>query len=356
MRTNKTLESLLKQVPTDKQPSFVYDRDALQLAFTQNRESHHLTTKVLSVFGGLLTSLFFLGFIFISGIYESALATFILGILLLGGSLWFSKFSIKPYLDTLCVCAFIVGLSLINVSMFERELSTNVHLSILLLTSLLSLAFARNYILSFLSLVAVNGTILAFTLENDLTYGIYIHLVVLALMLYFISSNEARIITKHPILSKLYSPIRTSLLFCFLIGLIFIRLQSEHMENFYYKWATSWIFIGLILVQIPFLFNLLGIEQTGKKWIIYGLTTVLLLTTSIYPPITGALFILLLSFRFKHTSGMVISIISFVYFISQFYYDLYFNLLHKSLLLMGSGVLFLVIFIYINKKWMRYEK
>ena len=72
---------------------------------------------------------------------------------------------------------------------------------------------------------------------------------------------------------------------------------------------------------------------------------ILLMALCAYTPgISGTLLIILLSYRTNFKPGLAIGIAAFVYFISNFYYNLNINLLNKSLLLIGSGLLFLALY------------
>ena len=58
----------------------------------------------------------------------------------------------------------------------------------------------------------------------------------------------------------------------------------------------------------------------------------------------------------NYKTGLVIGIISFIYFISQYYYDLNFTLLTKSIILFSSGIVFILFYLFTNKKLNTNEK
>ncbi|WP_417936263.1 DUF4401 domain-containing protein [Flagellimonas ochracea] len=68
------------------------------------------------------------------------------------------------------------------------------------------------------------------------------------------------------------------------------------------------------------------------------------------PGISGSLLIVLLCFKVNYKTGFIIGIISLIYSIGQYYYDLSFTLLTKSIILFLSGVLLLVFYMVFNKK------
>jgi len=89
---------------------------------------------------------------------------------------------------------------------------------------------------------------------------------------------------------------------------------------------------------------------------IYALSILLLLPTVLSPAISGAILIILLSFLVNYKTSLVIGIAAFIYFVSQYYYDLHFTLLTKSILLFSSGILFLGLYLLTHKKLTSNEK
>jgi len=73
------------------------------------------------------------------------------------------------------------------------------------------------------------------------------------------------------------------------------------------------------------------------------------LPTAFSPVILGILLIILLSFLVNYKLGLSVGILTFIYFICQYYYDLNYTLLTKSILLFSSGILFLIFYIFIHK-------
>ena len=83
---------------------------------------------------------------------------------------------------------------------------------------------------------------------------------------------------------------------------------------------------------------------------IYALSLLTLLTTILAPAISGSLLIVLLAFKVNYRTGFVMGLIALVYGIGQYYYDLQFTLLVKSIMLMASGALFLLFYFYLKNK------
>jgi uncharacterized membrane protein len=104
------------------------------------------------------------------------------------------------------------------------------------------------------------------------------------------------------------------------------------------------------------LFDVLNITKTQHKTVIYIFTVLSLLPTALAPAILGAILIMLLSFSVNYKTGLVVGVIAFIYFVSQYYYDLNFTLLTKSILLFSSGVFFVALYLFTHKKLTTNEK
>ena len=98
------------------------------------------------------------------------------------------------------------------------------------------------------------------------------------------------------------------------------------------------------------------IEALKDKILIYALTSLVLIPLLFAPFILGVIVLILISFLVNYKTGLVIGILSIVYFISRYYYDLDFTLLTKSILLFVSGIIFLLLYILTNKKLNTHEK
>jgi len=100
----------------------------------------------------------------------------------------------------------------------------------------------------------------------------------------------------------------------------------------------------------------LDITEKRTKITIYGITLLTILPTALSPAISGAILLIVLGFLVNYKTGLILGIVSFIYFISQYYYDLNFTLLTKSILLFLSGILFVLLYLLTHKKLSSNEK
>lgn len=356
MKNKDDIKALLDYFQDKEDKPLKFDEDAIVLAYQKDNGNQSLAIKILSIFGGLLASQAFLGFLFIAGLYNSDVALLLFGGIFIAGSIWINKKYDKIIIDTVSVSSFIIGFILIGFGCGQLQINENSISIIFIIIALGSLSIVHNYILSFVSVLIINGSILTLIISNNSYDIIHIYVSALALIMTYISLKEAKIITTNKVLSKLYNPVKIGLMFSFLSGLVFLGKKGILPVSPDYIWLSSIVIISIIVYLTSTLFNVLNITETRHKIGIYFFTVLALLLTALSPAISGAILIILLSFMVNHKTGLVVGITAFIYFVFQFYYDLNFTLLTKSLLLFSTGVLFIALYFFTHKKLTKNEK
>jgi hypothetical protein len=315
-----------------------------------------IAIKILSVLGGFLATLAFLGFLLIAGLYDSEVGLVITGVIFLAVALWLNIVHNKLIIDTLSVSAYAIGLCLFAFGLSELEFGDNTICFLLMLIALLTIGITKNYILSFISTLTINGSFIFLIVENDLYNLIHIYNAILLVLLTYVFLNEAKLLADNRFLSKLYNPIRMGLVFSLLIGLVFVGQRGIFDFEIKYVWASSIITIPLTLYVISIITKIIGVTKTNSLYLIYALCLLFLIPTTMSPAISGTLLIILLCFLVNYKTGLTIGVLSFVYFISQYYYDLNYTLLTKSIILFLSGIVFLLFYVFTHKKLGHNEK
>ncbi|MBS7320163.1 MAG: DUF4401 domain-containing protein [Myroides sp.] len=356
MRNKDDIKELLDYFQKTEDKPLQFDEEAIVSAYQKDNENQSLSIKILSVFGGILASLAFLGFLFIAGLYNSDVGLLVFGGIFIIGSIWINKEYDKIIIDTVSVSSFIIGFILLGFGCGQLKIDENIISIIFIIIAIGSLSIVQNYILSFVSVLIINGSILTLIISNKGYDFIHIYVSVLALTMTYFFLKEATIITTNKALSKLYNPVRTGLIFSFLSGLVFLGKKGILPVSPDYIWLSSVIVISIIIYLFSVLFDVLNITKTRHKIGIYIFTVLALLPTALSPAISGTILIILLSFLINYKTGLVLGIISFIYFISQYYYDLNFTLLTKSILLFSTGVLFIALYLFTYKKLTENEK
>lgn len=356
MKNRDDIKEILDYFRNTESKPLEFDEEAIIAAYRKYDDNHSLPIKILSVFGGILASLAFLGFLFIAGLYDSDLALLIIGGIFIAGSIWINKVYDRIIFDTVSVSSFIIGFMLLGLGCGQLKINENIICVIFIIIALGSLSIVQNFILSFISILIISGSILALLLLNNGYELIHIYVSALAVSTTYFFLKEAGIILTNQAFSKLYNPVKTGLVFSFLSGLVFLGKRGILPVSPDYIWLSSVVIISVIVYLVSILLDVLNITGTRNKAGIYIFSTLVLLPTALSPAISGAILIMLLSFLVNYKTGLVLGIVSFIYFVSQYYYDLNFTLLTKSILLFSTGVLFIAIYLLTFKKLTVNEK
>ncbi|GAB3414350.1 DUF4401 domain-containing protein [Niabella aquatica] len=356
MRNKDHIEELLDYLQTTQEKELRYNKEAIESAYQKSNDDQSLIIKILSVLGGLLASLALLGFLFIAGLYRSNPGLLIFGALCIVGAVWINKKHDKIIIDTLSVSFFIIGFILLGLGMGGLKITGTTISIAFILIAFLSLSIVPHYILSFLAVLIINGSILTLIILNKAYDLIHIYVAALALAVAYLFLKESKIITAGKALARLYAPARAGLILSFLAGLVFLGKKDLVPVSPDYIWLSSVIIIAAILYLIFILFSMLNITRAQHKTVIYIFAVLILLPSALSPAIPGAVLIILLGFLVNYTTGFVLGIIAFIYFIAQYYYDLHFTLLTKSVLLLLTGVFFISLYLFTHKKLTTNEK
>ena len=357
MNHKENIQEILDYLQTVEEKALGFDNESIAAEYQKNSVTQSLAIKILSVLGGILASLAFLGFLLIAGLYDSEAGLLIVGAVFIISAIFTSKkLDKKIILDSIIVSFFIIGFLLLGFAFATMDIKENTICILFIIIAFSSIVIAQNYILSFISTLIISGSILSLILLND-TYGlIHIYIAAFVAIIAYFFLNEAKIITANNLLSKLYNPIRIGLTFSFLAGLAFVGKKGLLPVSTNYIWLSSIATISAVIYLLFRLFEILNINKTQHKVGIYIFAVLALLPTVFSPAISGSILLILLSFYVNYKTGLVLSIVAFIYFISQYYYDLNLTLLTKSILLFSSGVLFIILYLFTHKKLMTNEK
>lgn len=356
MKNKEEIKELLDYFQNTEDKPLRFDEGAIISAYQKDDGSQSLSIKILSVFGGILASLTFLGFLFTTGLHKSDAALLVFGSVFIAVSIWINIEYDKIIIDTMSVSFFIIGFILIGLSCWQLKIDKNIISISFIVIAFASLSIVRNYVLSFVSVLIINGSFLALIITNNNYDLIFIYGSLLTLLMTYFFLAEATIITSSKALSKLYNPVRIGLIFSFLSVLFFFGKSGILPLSPNLTWISSIVIISVVVYLVSKLFSVLNISKTQHKLSIYIFTVLALLPTALFPAISGAILILLLSFWVNYKTGFVLGIILFVYFISKYYYDLNFTLLTKSIILFSTGILFIALYLFTNKKLTTNEK
>ncbi|GAB2673222.1 DUF4401 domain-containing protein [Flavihumibacter cheonanensis] len=307
-----------------------------------------LPIKIISIIGGVLAGFSFVGFLFLVGLFESPVAQLAGGLLFIAMAIWLDKQYNNVLLDTMSISLFLIGGFLTGLGLSEFGASNTVICLVYILIGAICFFITQNLVLALVALLSIHASIVSIILTNDLHEMILAYIPILAAGCYYIYSNQDEF--------KKYPAIRTAITVAFLSALILPGIRYTIPISPAHVWIAS---AGIILIVLYLVHSISKqyFEPTSGWSLKLQLAVLLFLLPTLFAPsIAGSIFLLLLAFQFGYKTGFVLAIISGIYFISQYYYDLSFTLLTKSMLLLLSGSVFLVLYFILSKKLRLDEK
>ena len=341
----------LKNLQEKHGDSFSFDQEAIEREVAiQSSQFSNLAVKILSVIGGFLGSLFFLGFLMILGMYDTPLGALVMGVVLIIVALGIDRNDTSVLLDTVSISNFLIGGFLIGFGLVE-QMNGNENFLIIaaMVIAMISFFFAKGFMLRLICVLIFNGSWLALILENRINSAFHFQIIFLLVGFLYLSLYEAKLISKNVFWNLIYKPLHAGFLLSLSFAL-FLLANSWKMEIYFFNdWISSAaIFIANLFVVSKIMEGLKLGGKENKIWI-YGLSVFVFLPTFLMPSIGGAILVLLASYHIGHRAGITLGMIGLVYFGMQFYYDLNLTLLIKSITLMISGVMFLSAYYFYNK-------
>ena len=281
---------------------FAVDEAALagERALREDEESEN-SVRVLSGIGGALSSLIFLLFLWLTDLLTRPVVSVVLGIVLFAVTLWLGRQRREAFLATITVCGFLVGTGLIVVGLPPDFSDPQLALTILALAAV-TIAVTRNYYLVFLAVGSVPTALLYLHLVGEGTVWVWMAVALTAGALVAVTLFESYLIR-----SRRLAPARAAIGAGLLGSLL------------WFYWA-EWVVPAGSLPEWPVV------------------------------PFGGSLLLLLLSFRNQHALGTGLGVSGLIYFTAQYYYDLRWDLLDKSIILMVAGTLLLAAYFLLHRK------
>lgn len=326
------------------------DRLGLEQAYidSSTRRSS-IAIKILTIIGGILASIAFLGFVGIFDIFQSPNALLFTGVFFMVASFVLNAYFKNLLLDTLSVTTYIIALVFITLALDRLHVGGTIIASFLILAGLLTIYLTSKYILTFIALLTFHVGSCIFLFDNEF-YEIYsLYLVVCMVFTAALFLFEPEIIVRKYRVLENFDVLRIGSVFVLLIGLTILSIGD------WSDLSPIWLVIPSIVAVLLIYYFLVRLTKgiDGQKAVQRSLLFVLMffifLPTVYSPGIVTSLLLILLCFYVNYNTGFVISVISLVCFLFEYYYDLKFTLMTKSILLTVSGLFFLVMYFLINK-------
>ncbi len=327
-----------------------YNEDSLLESIQVQRKSDPpLFIKVLSVFGGILGSLALMGFLMLAGLYESEVGITVLGALSITAAIIMSKSFNSLLPDTASVALYVVGYALLAYGLDSLHVGENLICFLFILIAVATAIVSNSFMLIFISILIVSGALLSFSFINEVFGLIHGHVALFTLLLTGYYLNEPQVMHRFPKLIKFNSAIKNGLVFSLIMGLVVVGIRGFNPVPYQYLWISSIVTILCTVVVLKKILNRFETVGKQRKLLLCLGCLVVLIPTSFSPAISGSLLLILLNYKINYRTGLFIGVIALIYFVSQFYYDLNYTLLFKSILMFVSGVIFMVFYYLLHK-------
>ena len=287
-------------------------------------QKNNLTIQVVSIIGGILTAIFFLGFLVVASIIRTETSSLIIGCLFIITTLTISRRLTVPFLDAMNITLYIAGCALIA---YGLNKSTNALFIALAITGIFTFFLSKGFILPFLSVILF---IISFLGE----------------LAYLSSSIQLLQIAVVPVLA----------VFLFVSCICLLAGLSVNYGIPAPYWLLSiFIWIGILLI-IQRIMPVMEVTNPVSQIGICILCILICLPTMFAPYLSGSLLLILICFHYGYKAECAAALLLFIYAVSKYYYDLNLSLLVKSITLFFTGIIFMIAWYYFTQKRTKHEK
>jgi len=300
--------------------------------------------KILSVILGFVAGVTLLGFLFLAGFINSEQSMLFSGIIFIPASLIISICAKKIMLDAMTLSLYVIGCTLFAFGTGSAVLAC----WCLLVVALVTVAVTSNYILVFIATLlfcgSFAGSFFAYEIEK---FFLLPYIGLWSFVLTAICFAEARLVSWSPKINRRYQPVVAGMfvsLIASFVALLFLPPYDLPYVGFlsFCLW-TNILFIAWKIIQT------LYPASSKVKYAFLSISVFVLLPAFFVPAISGAIFMMLLAFRFNYKSMFAASLLLLIWALFQYYYDLNITLLVKSGILFFSGLMFLAFWFLFHK-------
>lgn len=319
-------------------------------------QKHNLTIQVVSIIGGVLTAIFFLGFLALAQIIRSEISCLLVGSLLIITTLIISRLVVRSFLDAMNITLYIAGCVLVA---FGLNDTINILYIILIGVSILTFLLAKGFILPFLSVI-----VFIISLFGEIAHifsSFYpLQIATVPVMAAFLFANlfEVKLYSQLENHFSKYRPFHTGLFVSCIVlmsGLSIHYLTSGMNYRTISCILSIFMWIGLLIIAQRIM-KVMQVNNPVHQVGIYILCIVICLPTVFAPYLSGSLLLILICFHYGYKAECAASLLLFIYAVSKYYYDLNISLLIKSITLFIIGIAFIAAWYFFTQKRIRHEK
>ena len=300
---------------------------------------------IAGVLTAILGSFFFGSFVALVVGYDDEAVFGILGVLIFGLSIFLRRKTRSLYVQHMLNTMIIVGGFLAAFGIGDILKDFDAIIVLLIALSLLVLALVRDRILEFLSAAAI------IKLIGVEAYHLNIPMVESVILV--IATCVGVLLLTRPIGTRLYKSAGTAFLMApAILGIALVHIQRWESLADTSRFSDDWparIISGIILLASVFYLNS-GRRISDFKPPLPALIP--LVIAAAFVPLGGAsaLLLILTGYILGFRTLAIIGTLLQIYFLTMFYYDLSLDLLTKSIVLFVSGLVFLGVWIFVNRE------
>lgn len=319
-------------------------------------QKHNLTVQAISVVGGILAAVFFLGFLALARILRSEASCLSAGSLLIIATLAINRLVLRSFLDAMNITLYIAGCVLVA---FGFGGSMNMLFIVLMGTGILTFLLSKGYVLPFLSVIVFIISLFGeITRLFSFSHPLQVAAVPVLATFLLIHLFEGKLLRLFKNDLPKYRPFHSGLFVSCLIlmcGLSVNYLASGTDYRTISCILSVFIWTGLLIMAQ----RIMRVMQTAgpvHRLNIYILCIFICLPTISAPYLSGSLLLILVCFHYGYKTECAVSILLFIYAVSKYYYDLNMSLLTKSVTLFLIGTAFIAAWYFFTQKRTRHEK
>lgn len=312
----------------------------------EEAESRSTAITVLSVAGGILACIAFFGFLFIGNLFDTPDVLLFIGIISVVLSIIVSRRYNRILIDTIGISSFLAGLIMIGVAMDYLSTGDTLICIALIAVSIVSLFSVRRYAWIFLSILVIHGSLFSLILIYDATTILALYVSALIILVTLLFLYEAKIIMRLKAFPVFYEAGKTAIALGVISGMAYFTGNGVLPHSVVDTWLLSVVVVGLLIYTSFALINRLlqpGFKLRRALILLAAFSVVL---TLLSPSITGMILLMLLTFYAGNKVLFFMATVALFGFLWWSYYELNFSLLAKSILLMVSGLLFILAYYF----------
>ncbi len=342
----------------NKLNSIVLDLEEKGFTFNQSPDNNTqqkeagvpFIVKVLSVFGGITTMCFVLVLLALLNFHKHDTLTIAFGLGFVVGGILMSRHKLSLLFNSFGITMYLSGVALTLFGMDGHHISDEVMFCVVFVIGAISWIFSGSYLMKTLAFIST-GLALVASNYTDVKIPLQFLLVVYLILFSCAIFLEGHLLSSEWKFNRLFYSLRSGSLFLLLFLLVCLSLNIEDF-NVSSKWFSSIPFVIILFYLTHKLSLKLQLKSPVYAYIITGL-----ICTSVFmaPSLIGGLTLVLATFYVNYKTGFYLGLVSIIYFVSRYYYDLNLTLLEKSGVMFGTGLILVFIYLIIRKQ-LNYEK